>query len=203
MTEIIELAQNLFDAATASGQKYNSTLALQLGNIGNREICRRAYCSRTNDTLTTVSGTREYAYPTDFLSMQRVEYQDTAGNVYRLGTINPNDIYDATGIPSGYYLLDSVMGFDLKPNDAYTINRYYFRGPSADLMADQSPSLIPSQFHYVLADFIVYQFFKIDKSDVTGGLQKWMGFYEKDLKDMRDYLREGMNQDSFIPVKAG
>jgi hypothetical protein len=199
LDQCIELAQNLFDAATTSGQKYGSVLARQLGNIGYGEIVREAKCSGTTEgTITTVSGTREYSLASAYSSIVAVYYEDTAGNRTKLDPMFEQTQIDYTGYPVRYYLKANKIGFDPEPNDAYTVKYVYNAKPTADLTGTDTPSLLPTDFHHVLAYFITYQFFKIDKGDDTGGLNKWRNFYNEELQKLKDYLAYDQNQDTNI-----
>jgi hypothetical protein len=201
MAEIVALTQQFMDVSTSGRQKYTDAFVLSIANIIYREICREAKCGvLTKDTITTVDSTREYDFPTAYSMMVRVEYQD--GNNYKtkLNPIHFNSITDDTGYPLQYYLTPNKIGLDPEPDGVYTINRYFYQGPTTSLTAEETPSMVNEGFHHVIACGAAAWIFGIDKSEQSGGYQKWSAKYAEELLKFKTYINEQQNQDSYIPV---
>lgn len=202
--EIIEQAHQIYDEALTTTRKFTgATFNLQLINKVYKEICRRAKCYTGTDTITTVSETREYVKPTGCVSMRLVEYQDSNSYKYKLELIRANEITDEDSFPQAYYLdglTQGYMGLDPIPDDAYTINRYFFKVPT-DLTTGQTPSYVGTDWHHLVSIGLAAEWAKIDTSDSTGKAQRIPAVFENELQAYINWLEEGQNADQFIPVR--
>jgi hypothetical protein len=195
--EIIDEAFNLFDES--SGSKYDSDTRawpLRLVNIGYREICEKTRCSRTSYALSTVANTKEYSLPSGFLAMHSVDY----AGYYRLDPIGfqraeKEFALNDTGQPAQYYLAVDKIGLVPTPASVYTVNLYYFNGPTSDLTINDTPSLVPTAYHYVLAYYVVSKLFQIDKGADSNRALFWKGLYEEELDKMKTYYQTRLSAD--------
>jgi hypothetical protein len=203
-TEIEELAHQFYDEALTSTRKYTGlTFNLQLINKVYKEVCRRAKCYSDSDVITTVANTREYTKPTGYVAMRRVEYEDTNGYNSKLAIIRSNQINDTGGYPVSYYLdglAQGKMGLDPIPDAVYTINRYFFKTPTANLTEGQSPDLVDADWQYIIAWGLAAEWAQIDTSDVTGKAERIPVVFERELQRFINYIEEAQNQDEFIPI---
>jgi hypothetical protein len=200
--EIISEAFNLFDETSdksSPSSKYDSiarTWPLRLTNTGYQEVCRETKCSRTSDTFNTVANQREYAYPTDFVAVHSLDYN---GN-YRLNPVSYQRIdkdfsLNSTGVPIQYYLAADKLGIVPIPNTVYLINRMYFNSPAVDLILTESPTLVPTKYHYVISYYVTMKLFEVDKGADSNRAIMWKRMYEEELAKMRVYFSSGMNAD--------
>jgi hypothetical protein len=205
--DIISESFNLFDETSdksSPASKYDSptrTWPLRQVNLGYAEICREARCSRTTDVLTTTANQREYTYPTGFVAMRSIDYNG-------LGKLTPvayqnievSYLLNAVGIPIEYYLEVDKMGINPIPADAYTLNRVYFDGPTADLTLTDTPSKVPTAWHYLISYFLVAKMFAIDKGTDSERAIYWGNEYQSELTKFKNYLSSGMNADRALEL---
>jgi hypothetical protein len=189
-TAIISKAFRLFDEETDSKyeQDGDKTTALELLNDGYFEVCRETLCSRTTYALTTVSGTREYSLPSDFVAIFEVscpaEYAFLTPCLYRNIIVNEN------GFPSEWYLTPDKIGFNLIPDAAYALTLDYFRGPTDDLELADTPSLIPTTWQLrVLPYYVLWKLFAIDKrEEIQARAPFWEAKFNEKLAKMKDWF---------------
>lgn len=202
LDDSIELAQQYFGAAELSTRKFNNaTVNRQLANDVYREVIRECMCGTTDiQTITTVAGTQEYVNETDYLANKEVWIENTDG--YRT-PLNPdwekNKSY-GLGSPDSYYLTNTGIGFSPIPSSVMTIKRSYFVGQDEDIAGTDELALIPAQFRKVVAEGLAAQFFFMDKTEVTGGYEKWTRKYEATKLKIRDWMLNGQHQGTYISI---
>ena len=186
--DIITSAFKLFDEET--GCKYeesgNRTFALEMLNDGYFEICHETQCVQNVATLTTIPGTREYSLPDGFISMLEVE---SIANYRFLSPIFFKNIDVAIqGYPKAYYLTGSTMGFDVMPDNVYTMVQHYYYAPTLDdeLTLSDEPTLIPAVWQRTLKYYVVMKLFEIDKEADPSRISIWENLYNQKLQKMKE-----------------
>lgn len=202
VNDIIQDSLDLFDEpGTSRYNKDGSVLLRRIINRKYREVCRKSKCARTKDTFTTVSGTQEYSFPAGCVGIQRLEYLPIGlirGK--KMNLISFQEIGELQGTPSRYYIEGEKIGLDPLPDAEYTITRWYFQTPTAELAGTDSPNLVPSDWQHVIAYGTVYELFKIDKGDTSQGALKWKAMYENELREMKEWLKNGVAADKLRDV---
>lgn len=204
--EIIEDVFDLFDEPTASGgmSKYSQDDDVLVTKFINRiyvDVCKRTFCCRASTTISTVAEQREYAMPADCCGIKKIIY-----NGFPLRTIHETAVNtDRGGLPTEYYQYTSgdevYIGINPLPKEVYLLSAAYFRKPVAAIGGKQTPSLVPSDYHWVISYGTVAEIFKIDKGAPSAGYQRWSGLYNQAVAEMKYELKYGINADSFPRVK--
>lgn len=191
------------DGAGTYDQDAAYTLLLEWLNELYIDVVGRTRCYVKNGTLTTVADTQEYTITTtftDFYALRRVYYVYSSEYQYKLDRINAAEASTDSGLPNQYYQEGTTIGFYPVPNDALTMKVYYVAIPTTALELTSTPSLIPSQFRYILADGLTYLMFENDKGSVDDRAGYWKSKYESKLAKMEHYFAEGYNADMFAPI---
>lgn len=145
-----------------------------------------------NATTDLVSGQQDYSLSTSFLSIDRVEVKDSAGNWWLLRPVDQHDVryvalanyYPNQGRPIEYDKLANTIFLYPTPNYAGTasLKLYFTRAPVALVNGSDIPG-INSLFHDLLAYQVAYEY------AIANGLDSANGFFtiieqkEQSLKD--------------------
>lgn len=197
--QILETAFALFDEPIRgkfSKPEYAETIKLIL-NQGYREVCIRGLCARGTSTIKTAAGQKEYNLLPDCGAVKAIKR-----NGMHLLLIRENDVEnEIVGAPISYYLAIDKIGFAPIPNKVYALDLVYYKKPTQNIpISDVKPTLVPEEWHHIIAYFMVKEFFKIDKGDRSQGYIKWDSIYEQELAKMKHYYNEGINSDHYIGV---
>ena len=198
--QIFETALALFDEPIRgkfSKPEYTETIKIIL-NQGYREICIRGLCARGTGTIETAVGQKEYSFLPDCGAVKSIKRNGST-----LLLIREDDIEnEITAAPVSYYLAIDKIGFAPIPDGAYSLDLVYYKKPTQRFpINDEKPTLVPEDWHHILAYFMVKEFFKIDKGDRSQGYIKWDSIYEQELAKMKHYYTEGINADHYIGVR--
>lgn len=125
------------------------------------EMAIRAKVNEVRDTsISTVDGTRTYAFPTDMFEIKRVEYDgDKLGKVDDRGedTINLGDSDSTeTGTPAHYRVWDETFYLRPIPDSAKTLTVDGYKLPTA-LTTASTTLTTPKGYHTFLIDYVVAQ----------------------------------------------
>lgn len=196
LDEAIDLAYSLAEEDSSS-PRHAATVSRALGNIVYDEICRECRTSRTNGTITTADGTREYAVAAAAVVIERVEYLASGETIgIPLDTCRFSDVGNSEGPSDEYYQTISdagaiKIGFKKMPDAVYSYPYWYFQGATTDLGADDSLVLVPSRWHFVESYGIVAEWAKMDKGADSAEFQKWNALYAGRKRDLFRYLHGG------------
>lgn len=193
--EIIEEALDYFDEPASTTGKYNQDGYKMLTRVANRyyrDVCKKTFCSRVSTMITTAAGVREYALSTGFVALKKAIYKG-----FPLLPIDEFKAMDSCGPLSGYYVIGlTTIGFNPLPRNVEQITIHYFNKPTEQLTADRTPSMVPEDYHYVIAYGITAELFKIDKGDRSESYLKWQSLYEAEVESTRLEIRK-TNKDKF------
>lgn len=132
------------------------------------EIANLIPCTEATDTsTTTVSGTREYSFPSGVQRIHKVSW-----NAYPLKKMDLKDLdyleetaygyTGSTGDPVYYYEWANKIGLSPIPDSAQTIKLYYLKDPTE--LTDTSTSFtIPSWLAHYIGDYCLYRMYLKDK----------------------------------------
>ena len=197
--QIFEMASTLFDEPEKG--KFDKSpyteIVRRVLNQGYREVCRKALCSRASSSVNTNTSVREYSFPEGCSSLISIKH-----NGIPLVFIREFDICSTLkGMPQAYYIAIDKIGLEPIPDKTYTLNLIYFQKPANEIQMEDTPYLVPEDWHYVIAYYMVKEFFKIDKGDSSQGFLKWESIYEDELFKMKNYFVEGINANHYLEVR--
>lgn len=167
---IIESAQRRYNAE--SDNFYSNDELYGLIYEAQLEIQQETLITDSTDSsITTVAGTRTYAFPTDFIFIDRVEY-----NGIPLDKID-FDVDDqitgdrpdttGTGTPQYFFTHNDLIYLRNVPDDAQTLKVYGNKQPS-DITAGTDSLLVPTMFHYILIDYVTSEMAYKDGNNSVG-----------------------------------
>jgi len=172
-----------------------TNLTLRL-NLALRELQKRLISANeqwymTCATASMVAGQRNYALPSDFLSLIRLDYitqgsGDTA-TTQKLFEITPNQvdlITDVSGDPQFYVLQQSSIALYPTPTSVRTLHIYYAYYV-ADMVNGSDIPDAPAQFHEYIAILAARDCYIKDGRSIQPIEQKLME-YEKLLKELAE-----------------
>jgi hypothetical protein len=190
--ELISKSFRMFDEETDSKyeQDGDRTTALEYLMDGYFEICLETQCSQTSETITTISGTREYNLPSDHIATYKVYQPSEYRFLYPCYYNNENIAVNQQGCPGKYYLTPSKIGFNVIPDSAYEFTHEYFNGPTEELVLGDTPSLIPTIWQArVLPYYVLWKLFATDKrEEVLARAPFWKSAYEEKRNKMKEYF---------------
>jgi hypothetical protein len=153
--------------------------------FGERLVIDKIGCySGTNAATSTVSGTQEYAKPTDSFRVSKVTWDGV-----KLKKIDQAD-YDAlssisyggslaTGSPCYYYEFGSNIGLYPVPDSAKTLKFWYIKEP-ANLTSASTSFSVPSLAQNAIVDYATYRALLKDKDKLA---DMFYSLWEKGLSD--------------------
>lgn len=129
-------------------------------------LAREALLIEAKDTsISTVAGTQSYAFPTNFISIRRVEYDGkklTKVTFREDDTITGQNTSSAVqGTPTYYYLWDDTIYLRPLPDDAKTLTVYGFK-EHTQLTSVSDTLEVPTLFHPALIDYVVSEYYAKD-----------------------------------------
>jgi hypothetical protein len=166
-------------------------------NEGAMEIVSKNPIIQATATTTTVSGTKNYAMPTDILQMIMVEYDSgflTAASMEQIK--EKTGTYQATtGVPQFWYMFANTVYLWPVPNAAKTLTLYYVQAPtgvasSGDLLP------VPDRYYSRLRDFCMQRASELDEDTASAMAQRKL--FEDKLNEMSNV--ENTQQGAFHVV---
>lgn len=149
---------------------YRSTAYKYTDRFGIVDLFNDAQSQLTDDAkieaespITLVADQENYALPTNFKAP--ISLID--------GTIaNPNTIYPLVNINEykfGYSIYNGEILLKPAPNEAKTINLYYYKAP-AELVEDADEPEFDSLYHYLLASYAIYMIGLMPDTGIPQGM---------------------------------
>jgi hypothetical protein len=165
------------------------------------EVATETLCIEQTYTTTTVSGTAEYAFPTNTIAIKYVTYNGIPvdpidldqGNSINLNTVSSN----TTGSPLGYSIWNDTITLWPTPNDAQALKIYSYNEPQA--VETTSTLEIPSVFHGRLINAIVAEMYAKDKDFSSAKYYKML--WEKDKIYIKQWMAKRKRGHRFAAVK--
>lgn len=164
------------------------------------ELALETKCIERTFTSTSVSGTQEYAYPTNVIGIKRVTYDNK-----KLKPINfreddaitgLNQAVSTTGSPSYYFFWDYVMSFRPIPDDAKTIKVWAYVQPS--VITSTSTLEVPTEFHMKLVNYVLGTMAAKDTN--WDAADRYMQMWTKTKVDVLKWVAMRKRLDSFANV---
>lgn len=200
VSDLITAARDLYNASGDSfftdQQFYNWIYQAQ------HELARKAWLIERKYTTTTVSGTQDYAYPTNTIAIKRV----TAGgrklkNIthrYDDAITLSNQASTTQGWPIYYTVWDYTMSLRPIPDDAYSL--VIFSYSDAQPVTAASDLEVPTLFHFDIVDYLLARMYAKDKAADLMGLHS--AFWAEHVKDAVAYKNRMKRSDSFATVQS-
>lgn len=165
------------------------------------ELAIETLCIEQTYTTTTVSGTAEYAYPTNTISIKYITYNGIPvdpidldqGNSITLNTVTSN----TTGSPLGYSIWNDTITLWPTPNDAQTLKIYSYNEPQE--VTSNSTLEVPSVFHLRLVNYVVSEMYAKDKDFSSAKYYK--GIWENDKIHIKRWVAKRKRGHRFAAVK--
>lgn len=182
------------DSMTAS--TIDRTLTDRWVNDGLEEIVMRARLNQDIGTIALSNGTWEYAFTPDFGSGAetpldvlniRTQGTGTARLVERVDVdelLNMRTATPSTNSPVTHY---ATMGYDRllvypTPSQAETLDVLAVKAPTAMSADGATPDEIPSNFHYVLENYVLWKAASFDDDSTSGFGQQYQLEFERGLR---------------------
>lgn len=146
--DIITRARVLLNdtSSDSTRQRFSDAQLLGFLNDGQREAVAFSWVLKSSYTLTLVSGTTEYALPSDFVATWRVLYRDKKLDQTSLPELDANTVgwRNVAGIPQKYYIYlgaTTNIGFYPAPStgSAGTVVVYYYQQPADLTTTSETP----------------------------------------------------------------
>jgi len=210
LNEAVAMAYKLSDD-DPNNPRFDSSLALSLGNSVYREVSRDCLVYPVTGTITTSTTIREYSYPSGIDVIERAEWLPSGGTIgNKLTPTRFNRIRAAQGPPESYYLRGILFGADPLPDDAYTINVWGYGVPAADIAGSATLSYVPTAWQEVVAYGLTARFMEIDQGINSAEYLKWgnddplqgpLGIFPRRKLKLRRFLHGGNSADHKPGVK--
>lgn len=172
LTELITLIDGRFNSANDAffSEQFKLDCIWQACQV----LARQARIMEQRYSTTTVAGTREYSFPTQLISIDRITYD---GEKLEPISMSEDDILtmrdeDSTtqGTPRYYYTFNEIVFLRPIPDDAKTLRIWSIIKPQR-LTTVTATIEISEQYHTCLADFVLHR----------------MALKERDFQAAREY----------------
>lgn len=202
-------------SSSSSRQQFTDTQYLQWASDGQREANAQNWLLQSSYTFTLISGTTEYAMPSDFMFPNRVWYSVPGQPITKLPASSMNDLdarspgwQSVSGIPISYYIDMSTstiyLGFYPAPVSPSTgpVTVYYVQN-TTDLTSSNQTALPFNQWvalqPYVsaLPYYMAYRgYMVLEETEIAKGyLDYWINFML--------IMRQGVNRQPDFNPPAG
>lgn len=152
-------------------------------------------------TSTSVASQQEYDWPTNAISIKRVQYDGRKLMPY---TFRDDDVLTflnqavtSTGIPTNYAVWNNVFYLRPIPASALTIKVWAYCEPQPITVATTLE--IPTEFHMALVNFILSEMSAKNKN--YAGAQYYQALWQQDLVRAERLARKKSTGDAFKIVK--
>ena len=154
-------------------------------------------------TITTVDGTRTYAFPSLTIAIKRIEYDGQ-----KLEKIDfrdddrltlSNSAVATKGTPQYYEMFNDVIFLRPVPDSAKTLTIYLYQEPVLLTTAATALS-VPTRYHSYLVDFVVSMMAAKD-DDLREAAVFYGNKWEANIEKAKKWERKRRRQDSFASVK--
>jgi len=142
-----------------------------------------------SSTTSAVSGTQNYALPSDYLALLRVTFNGIKidrVSYHEIDELGINDT-DETNTPRYYYILNEQLYLIPIPNTTDTIKIYYYKFP-ADLDATTDTLEISKIYDDIIVCYMVYRALEKDSEDKRADY--WMTECNAKIMQVVSDLRE-------------
>jgi hypothetical protein len=203
-SQVETAARNRYNASSDSF--YSQSEIFDLIYQGEMILATETNCIEASDsTTTTVSGTQSYAFPTNFISVKRVEWN---GRRLKRVDMREDDLLTAmaadtttTGDPTYYFEWNGYVYLREIPGSAETLKFFGYKQPTALSTSPVSSSLsVPARYHTSLINYVTAHIAAKDKD--FEGLQSFMKLWEQDLQRARVYEKRRQRMDQFSYVRT-
>lgn len=179
-------------------QRYNavgdsffpSTMIYNLIYQASMEMAVETKCIEETYTTTSVSSQREYSYPTNAISIRRVEYKGVKVRPARIERDPKTSTTQPTGTPTLYAVWNKEIIFYPTPDtSSEQIKLFTYNMPAE--VTSSSVLDIPSEYHLDMIDFILSAFFAKDKDRAMATYHRelWLSNLKRIKKDRAKRLR--------------
>lgn len=180
----------------SSQEKYSWLNEAYLRARSELNLVNQLYSVPSIASLSIVSGTSEYAVPSDFGRLEAIT--DSQGREIQSISLKKelyNDTYNAAGSPY-YYLREAFIGITPEPTSATTYYIYYTSVPSK-LTSLYDNVTLPNNNYYFLVNFMLYKAsMKLKRSQAE--MIQYRNDYENGLKSLKVYsINQTANQDKW------
>lgn len=157
----------------------------------------------TDSSITTVDGTRTYAFPTNWISLKRVEYNGIP--LFKIDFDEDDQITgsrpDTTGkgTPTSYFVWNETIYLRPVPDDAQTLKLYGYKQP-ADVTSGTDTLLLPEMFHYILIDYVTAEMAFKDNNNPVGSYYSTK--YQRGVERIRAWVARRKRNGAFAVVKS-
>lgn len=167
------------------------------------DMARECFMIETTYTTSTVASQREYAYPSNTISIKRIEYNNAKlepisfrEDDYVLGY--SQDV-DSTGTPMYYSIWDETIYLRPIPSAIGTLRIYSYNEPA--VVTATSTLEIPTQFHMDIVNYVVSEMCSKDQNYT--GAQWFQNKWNNAKLAAKRYARKQKRGDSFAVVQVG
>lgn len=185
---ITRVRVNIKDQATTvnNRQQFSDSTLLIFLNDGQREANTACWLLQNTTSFNLVNGAREYALPIDFLTTNRVLFNNVKLEQTSLNQLDAESLgwLNSTGVtPQKYYIYrttTTIIGFVPKPSSSTVafVNVFYLQQPIEMTSTSDTPwsgynSLIP--YHTSLEYYATYRAFRVLEENDLANLyfQEW------------------------------
>lgn len=200
-SEIVTAARNGYNAL---GDNFYSDAELYalIDDASQQMVDEGLVIEATDSSITTVSGTRVYSFPTYWIGIKRVEWN---GRPLRkidfkidddLTADAPNTT--ATGTPLYYFEFDDQIYLRPVPDSAQTLKLFGFKEPTPVTTASQTLE-VPTKWHMSIVKYLTsYIALKDENPSVA---DRWLSKFEGDLVKVRRWAQRKKVTGGFKTVK--
>lgn len=201
---IINDGLEMFGEPVTETGKYNQdnfSLTLRIANQVYIEVCKLTHCARGSQPIEVVANIREYALPTDFVASKKVRYVIN-GQVYFLDPIREDQAKDiGCRYPDSYYLIGrEFIGINPLITASLDLTLIYAKRPTVAIGLNESPDMVPEDYHYIISEGVAARLFLYDKGDRSSGYLKWTKIFAGSVRRMKDELKNSTNADKFYNI---
>lgn len=167
------------------------------------DMARECFLIETTYTTSTVASQRAYDYPTNTISIKRIEYNNAKLEPVSFREddyiVGYNQSVTSTGTPMYYSIWDETIYLRPTPSGVGTLTIYSYNEPSE--VTSTSTLEIPTQFHMDIVSYVVSEMCSKDQNYT--GAQWFLNKWEKAKLSAKRYARKQKRGDSFAVVQTG
>lgn len=161
-------------------------------------LANETFCIENTFQTTSVSGTREYSYPTNAMSIRRVEYDGVKLEPVTLEADPKTSTTAPSGTPGQYAVWEGdIILFPTPDTSSDTIKVFAYCRPQE--VTSSSTLEIPTEYHGDLIDFILSAMYAKDKD--TGMSTFHRNLWEASINRIKRQCQKKKRGDQYAIVR--
>jgi hypothetical protein len=195
-SELELAARNRYNAI--DDPHFSSAMIMDIIYQASMTLAVECFCIEQTYTTTSTSGTREYSYPSNAMSIRRVEYNGVKVIPSTLERDPKSNTSAPSGTPAEYAIWEDDIIFFPTPNaTGDTVKVFTYNRPQA--VTSSSTLEVPAEYHLDMIDLILSVMYAKDQNEGMATYHR--NLWEKSINRIKRQRAKKLRGDMFMVVR--